>query len=195
MTESFSNFALIGVGGYIAKKHLEAIRHNSCNLIAALDKNDSVGILDHWFPEAFFFTEFERFDRFIDKLKRDADKKIDYISICTPNHLHDSHIKFALKSNSNAICEKPLVLNPWNLDALEDVQQETGKKIFNILQLRLHPIVKKIKNNLINKNVSFKKNEIDLTYITSRGELVFSKLERKHRKIWRNCNKYWCTFF
>ena len=173
MKESFSNFALIGIGGYIAKKHLEAIRHNNCNLIAALDKNDSVGIMDHWFPEAFFFTEFERFDRFIDKLKRDADKKIDYVSICTPNYLHDSHIKFALKSNSNAICEKPLVLNPWNLDALETAQLETGKKIFNILQLRLHPIVKKIKNNLIDKNTVSKKNEIDLTYITSRGNWYF----------------------
>ena len=148
MKENFSNFALIGVGGYIAKKHLEAIRHNNCNLIAALDKNDSVGIIDHWFPEAFFFTEFERFDRFVDKLKRQSDKKIDYVSICTPNHLHDSHIKFALKSNSNAICEKPLVLNPWNLDALETAQLETGKKIFNILQLRLHPIVKKIGSEL-----------------------------------------------
>ena len=166
------NFALIGVGGYIAVKHLQAIKHNKCKLITALDKNDSVGIIDNYFPKAFFFIEFERFDRYIYKLKKDKLKKIDYISICSPNYLHDSHIRFALRSEANAICEKPLVLNPWNLDKLEDIQKETAKKIFCILQLRLHPIVNVIKKNLKNNN-EFSKNEIDLTYITTRGNWYF----------------------
>src|SRR5258708_9216228 len=131
------NFALIGVAGYIAPRHLKAIKETGNNLIAALDKHDNVGLLDSYFPKADFFTEFERFDRHLDKLKRQG-TKIDYISICTPNYLHDSHIRFALRLGADAICEKPLVLNPWNVDALEEIDKETCRKVNTILQLRLH---------------------------------------------------------
>ena len=134
------NFALIGAAGYIAPRHLMAIRDTKNDLLAALDRFDSVGILDSYFPQAQFFTEFERFDRHIDKLKRRG-TKIDYVSICTPNYLHDSHIRFALRNHSDAICEKPLVLNPWNLEALQEIEKETGNRVNNILQLRLHPSI------------------------------------------------------
>lgn len=161
------NFALIGVGGYIAPRHMRAIKETGNNLIAALDKNDSVGIMDSFFPQANFFTEYERFDRHIEKLRR-VGKKIDYVSICTPNYLHDAHIRFALKNNADAICEKPLVLNPWNVDALQEIESETGHKINTILQLRLHPSIIELK-----KQVDSQKDkifDIDLTYITSRGK-------------------------
>src|SRR5690606_15368608 len=124
------NFALIGVAGFVAPRHLTAIKDTQNNLVAALDKFDSVGILDSFFPNADFFTEFERFDRHIDKLKRNG-TKVDFVSICTPNYLHDSHIRFALRQGANAICEKPIVLNPWNLDALQEIEKETGRKVFN----------------------------------------------------------------
>ena len=161
------NFGLIGVSGYIALRHLKAIKETGNNLIAALDKFDSVGILDGFFPQSDFFVEFERFDRHFDKLKRQG-TKIDYVSICTPNYLHDSHIRFALRQGADAICEKPLVLNPWNIDALSVIEQETGKKVFNILQLRLHPVIKKLKQDIDN-GTKDKIYDIDLTYITSRG--------------------------
>ena len=130
------NFALIGVGGYIAPRHLKAIKDTENNLLAAMDPNDSVGILDSFFPNADFFIEYERFDRHIQKLKRQTYNKVDYISICSPNFLHDSHIRFALRSGANAICEKPIVLNPWNIDNLISIEQEFGKKVYTILQLR-----------------------------------------------------------
>ncbi len=165
-------FALIGAAGYIAVRHLKAIKETSNILISALDKNDSVGILDSYFPNADFFTEYERFDRHVDKLSR-TDKKIDYISICTPNYLHDSHIRFGLKRNADVICEKPLVLNPWNVDALQEVENETGQKINNILQLRLHPSIIALKEKIENAPKD-KIYDVDLTYITSRGHWYFA---------------------
>lgn len=161
------NFALIGVAGYIAPRHLQAIRDTKNNLVAALDKFDTVGILDSYFPSADFFTEFERFDRHLDKQRRSGNK-IDYVSICTPNYLHDSHIRFAMRHQADAICEKPLVLNPWNVDALEEIEKETGKKVFTILQLRLHPSIIALKKE-IEESPKDKIFDVDLTYITSRG--------------------------
>jgi len=162
-----SNFALIGAAGFIAPRHLKAIKDTGNNLVAALDKHDNVGILDSYFPEADFFVEFERFDRHLDKLKRKG-QKVDYISICSPNYLHDSHIRFALRYGANAICEKPLVLNPWNVEALEEIENETGKKINTILQLRLHPSIIKLREKILS-GLKDKVYEVDLRYITSRG--------------------------
>ncbi|NJK85510.1 MAG: Gfo/Idh/MocA family oxidoreductase [Bacteroidales bacterium] len=164
---SNKNFALIGVGGYIAVRHLKAIKETKNNLVASLDPADSVGLIDSYFPESDFFVEFERFDRHVDKLRRNG-TQVDYVSICSPNYLHDSHIRFALRSGASAICEKPLVLNPWNIDALEEIQQESGKQIFNILQLRLHPSIIELKKR-IEESPADKIYDIDLTYITSRG--------------------------
>lgn len=163
------NFAVIGVAGYIAPKHLQAIKDTGNDLKAALDLHDSVGILDRFFPEASFFTEFERFDRYIEKLRREkSEEKIDYLSICTPNYLHDAHIRFALRTGCHAICEKPLVLKPWNLDAIEDLENETGGKVSTILQLRLHPLLIDLKKSL-QPLPNGKKHNVVLTYITSRG--------------------------
>jgi UDP-N-acetyl-2-amino-2-deoxyglucuronate dehydrogenase len=161
------NFSLIGVGGYIAVRHLKAIKDTGNNLVASFDPCDSVGIIDSYFPNSDFFVEFERFDRHIEKLRR-IGTHVDYVSICSPNYLHDAHIRFALRAGANAICEKPLVLNPWNIDALEEIQQESGKQIYNILQLRLHPSVINLKKR-IEQEKNSKKYDIDLTYITSRG--------------------------
>jgi UDP-N-acetyl-2-amino-2-deoxyglucuronate dehydrogenase len=160
-------FALIGVAGFVAPRHLKAIKETGNNLVAALDKSDSVGILDSCFPNADFFVEFERFDRHVDKLRRKG-TKIDYVSICSPNYLHDSHIRFALRSNADAICEKPVVLNPWNIDALKVIEEETGKKVFTILQLRIHPSILALKK-MIEAGPTDKLYDVDLTYITSRG--------------------------
>ena len=162
------NFALIGAAGYIAPRHLQAIKDTGNNLVAALDKFDSVGIMDSYFPHADFFTEFERFDRHIDKLKR-IGQKIDYVSICSPNYLHDSHIRFALRHHADAICEKPLVLNPWNVEALSDIEKETGKRVYTILQLRLHPNIIQLKKE-VEAAPADKIFDVDLTYITSRGK-------------------------
>ncbi len=170
MNES-KKFAIIGVGGYIAVRHLKAIKDTGNTLLASLDPSDSVGIIDSYFPDSHFFVEFERFDRHIDKLRR-AGTQVDYVSICSPNYLHDSHIRFALRSGANAICEKPLVLNPWNIDALKEFEDESGKKIYNVLQLRLHPVLIDLKNK-IEQSASDKKHDIDLTYITSRGNWYF----------------------
>ena len=164
------NFALIGAAGYVAPRHMRAIKDTQSNLVAALDPNDSVGILDSYFPDADFFTEFERFDRHVDKLKRTS-RKIDYVSICSPNYLHDAHIRFALRSGADAICEKPLVLNPWNLEALQQMEQETQKRVNTILQLRLHPSIVKLKQQM--EQPKGQKHEVDLTYITSRGNWYF----------------------
>ena len=169
------NFALIGAAGYIAPRHMKAIKETGNILVAAMDKCDSVGIIDSYFPEASFFTEFERFDRFVDKWRRSTGNKIDYVSICSPNYLHDSHIRFALRSGANAICEKPLVLNPWNIDQLKIIEEETGKKIYNILQLRLHPSIIALKEK-VSKEVAENPDKIysiDLTYLTSRGKWYF----------------------
>lgn len=164
------NFALIGAAGYIASRHMKAIKENGSNLVAAMDPNDSVGILDKFFPNADFFVEFERFDRHIEKLRRsESINSIDYVSICSPNYLHDSHIRFALRSGADAICEKPIVLNLWNIDALKEMEINTNQKVYTILQLRLHPSIIALKN----KVDSFPKNKIfdvDLSYITSRGK-------------------------
>jgi UDP-N-acetyl-2-amino-2-deoxyglucuronate dehydrogenase len=160
-------FALIGLAGYIAPRHLQAIKQTRNTLVAALDPHDSVGILDSYFPEAAFFTEFERFDRHIDLLRR-KNQPIDYVTICSPNYLHDSHVRFALRIGAEAICEKPLVLNPWNVTALKNVSAETGKKINTILQLRHHPQIKKLKQHL-DSSPPGKTFDIELTYITARG--------------------------
>ncbi len=164
------SFALIGASGYVAPKHMKAIKDTDNILVAALDNNDSIGIIDSYYPNAAFFVEFERFDRHIDKLRRLGDK-IDYISICSPNYLHDSHIRFALRSGCHAICEKPLVLNPWNLEALKDFEEEMDKKVNCILQLRLHPQIIEFKEKIFREKDKRKsKYDIDLTYITARGK-------------------------
>jgi UDP-N-acetyl-2-amino-2-deoxyglucuronate dehydrogenase len=163
------NFALIGAAGYIAPRHMKAIKDTGNRLVAAMDKSDSVGILDSYFPEADFFTEFERFDRHIEKLRRtDSDRTVHYVSIASPNYLHDAHIRFSLRVGADAICEKPLVLNPWNINALRGIEEEFKKKIYSILQLRLHPAIISLKNR-IDKDAANRKHEIDLTYITGRG--------------------------
>ena len=162
------NFALIGVSGYIAPRHMAAIKDTGNNLVASLDPNDSVGIIDSYFPDASFFTEFERFDRHIDKERRKGNK-IDYISICSPNYLHDSQIRFALRSGSDVICEKPLVLNPWNIDGLSEIEKDTNQKINTILQLRVHPSIIELKDK-VKRIKNEKKFEVELTYITSRGK-------------------------
>ncbi len=161
------NFALIGVAGYIAIKHLKAIKETGHTLVAALDKFDSVGFIDSYFPDADFFVEFERFDRHIDKLRRSGEK-VDYISICSPNYLHDSHIRFSLRNEAHAICEKPVVLNPWNIDAISEYEKQTGKRVFNVLQLRYHPSILELKQKIDNSPPD-KIHDVDLSYITSRG--------------------------
>jgi UDP-N-acetyl-2-amino-2-deoxyglucuronate dehydrogenase len=165
-----SNFSLIGAAGYIAPRHMKAIKETGNSLIAAMDPNDSVGIIDTYFPDADYFTEFERFERHIEKLRRiKSEKMVEFVSICSPNFLHDSHIRFALRSGANAICEKPIVLNPWNIDALKEVENDSGKKIYTVLQLRLHPAILTLKKK-IDESDSNRVFDIDLTYITSRGK-------------------------
>jgi len=167
------NFALIGAAGYIAPRHLKAIKDTGNRLVAALDKSDSVGILDSYFPEADFFTEFERFDRHIEKLRRmNSERSVSYVSIASPNYLHDAHIRFALRVAADAICEKPLVLNPWNLDALTEIEKESGKRVYSILQLRLHPAIQALKKK-IELDKSNSRHSIDLTYVTGRGKWYF----------------------
>ena len=166
------NFALIGAAGYIAPRHMKAVKDTGNVLLAAYDKFDSVGIIDSHFPDADFFTEFERFDRHIEKLKR-TNKKIDFVSICSPNYLHDSHIRFGLRVGADVICEKPLVLNPWNIDALSEVEKEHGTRVYNILQLRLHPSIIALKKK-IEEGPKDKIYDIDLAYITSRGHWYYT---------------------
>ena len=158
---------MTGAAGYVAPRHMRAIKDTGSALVAALDKNDSVGIIDSYFPESAFFTEFERFDRHIDKLRRRGEG-IDYLSVCSPNYLHDAHCRFGLRSGADVICEKPLVLNPWNIDALQELEEETGFKIYNILQLRLHPAIKALKKK-VEDGPADKTYDVDLTYLTSRG--------------------------
>jgi UDP-N-acetyl-2-amino-2-deoxyglucuronate dehydrogenase len=159
------SFALIGAAGYIAPRHMNAIKSVGGELTVAFDPNDSVGIIDSHFPQAAFFTEFERFDRHVDKLRRRGER-IDHVAICSPNYLHDAHIRFALRAGASAICEKPLVLNPWNIDGLAEIEQETGHRVSTILQLRLHPAIIELKNRV---DASGKRHSCDVTYITSRG--------------------------
>jgi UDP-N-acetyl-2-amino-2-deoxyglucuronate dehydrogenase len=168
------NFALIGAAGYIAPRHMKAIKETGNNLVCALDPYDGIGIMDSYFPEAAFFTEPERFDRHLDKLRRQGKNKIDYVSICSPNYLHDAHIRMALRNGAHAICEKPLVLNPWNLDALQEIEQETGKNIYTILQLRLHPAIIELREKVNREKGNGKVFDVDLTYITSRGKWYFT---------------------
>jgi len=169
MVSKTKNFALIGAAGYIAPRHLQAIKDTGNVLIAALDRSDSVGILDRYFPDTRFFTEFERFDRHAEKLRRQGeDKRVHYVSIASPNYLHDAHIRFALRIGADALCEKPLVLNPWNADALQEYEKETGQKVYTVLQLRLHPAIIALKEKIAGDK-SAKKYDVELTYITSRG--------------------------
>ena len=161
------HFAVIGLSGYIAPRHIKAIQETNNTLLATTDPHDNVGFLDSYYPEASFFTEFERFDRYMDKL-RNNNIGPDYVSVCSPNYLHDAHIKSALRWGADAICEKPLVLNPWNLDSLERLENETGKRVWNILQLRLHPSIIALKKK-IEQSPSDTIHDVDLSYITSRG--------------------------
>ena len=167
------NFALIGASGYIAPRHLKAIKDTGNILLAALDKFDSVGIMDSYFPNAAFFVETERFDRHLEKLKYEQNTHVDYVSICTPNYLHDAHIRMALRRGADAICEKPLVLNPWNLDALQKMENESGKKVWNILQLRVHKSIIELKRKIEN-GPKDKIYDVDLTYLTSRGSWYYT---------------------
>lgn len=162
-------FALIGAAGYVAPRHMRAIRDTGNLLVAVLDPYDGIGVMDEFFPEADFFTEPERFDRHLDKLRRIPGQRIDYVSICSPNYLHDAHIRMALRNEADAICEKPLVLNPWNVDALEHLETETGRKINVILQLRLHPSVRSLKEKVEAEGPE-RWHEVELTYVTARGK-------------------------
>ncbi len=161
-------FALIGAAGYIAPRHMQAIKATGNQLVAAMDPSDSVGIIDSYFPEASFFTEFERFDRHVDKLRRAGGEAADFISICSPNYLHDSHMRFALRSGADAICEKPLVLNPCKIDGLLEIEQSTGCSVSTILQLRVHPAIIALREKIL-AEPGDRKHEVELTYITSRG--------------------------
>jgi UDP-N-acetyl-2-amino-2-deoxyglucuronate dehydrogenase len=174
------NFALIGVGGYIAPRHLKAIKETGNNLVSAYDRFDSVGILDSYFPDTAFFTEQELFDRHNTKL-RQSNQKIDYVTVCTPNYLHDAHTRYGLRLGCDVICEKPLVLNPWNIDALESVEEETGCRAYNILQLRLHDSVIALKKK-IDQGPQNKVYDVDLTYITSRGNWYYTSWKGDERK-------------
>jgi len=167
-------FALIGAAGYIAPRHMKAIKDTQNVLVAAMDRNDSVGIIDSYFPEADFFVEFERFDRHLDKLRRKG-QVVDYVSIASPNYLHDAHIRFALRGGADAICEKPLVLNPWNIDALAEFQEEYEHRVFNILQLRLHPGIVALRERVRQELAAdpTRVYDIDLSYLTSRGRWYF----------------------
>lgn len=162
-------FALIGAAGYVAPRHLKAIKETGNELVVAADPSDSVGILDSYFPDADFFVEFERFDRHVDKRRRKGpDHQVNYVSICSPNYLHDAHVRFALRSGADAICEKPLVLNPWNVDGLQEIEEDTGHKLNTILQLRLHPSIIGLRDKIAGERAN-RKHEVELTYITSRG--------------------------
>ncbi|GAB1418887.1 MAG: Gfo/Idh/MocA family oxidoreductase [Bacteroidales bacterium] len=165
------NFALIGAAGYIAPRHMKAIKETGNNLVCALDPYDGIGIMDSFFPDAAFFTEPERFDRHLDKLRRSGQGLIDYVSICSPNYLHDAHIRMALRNGAHAICEKPIVLNPWNVDALREIEHELGRNIYTILQLRHHPAIISLKEKVkrAKEKEPSEPYDIDLTYITSRG--------------------------
>jgi UDP-N-acetyl-2-amino-2-deoxyglucuronate dehydrogenase len=169
MTTRPLNFAMTGVAGYIAPRHLAAIKETGHRLVAASDPHDSVGILDRYFFDVAFFREFERFDRHVEKLHRGPEAEaVDVLSICAPNYLHDAHIRLALRVGADAICEKPLVLNPWNCDALRELEAESGQRVYTVLQLRLHPAVQSLYQRY-GREETGRKHEINLSYITSRG--------------------------
>lgn len=173
-------FAIIGLSGYIAPRHVQAIEATGNKLVASVDPHDNVGFIDSYYPETAFFTEFERFDRYMDKL-RNTNQAIDYVSVCSPNYLHDSHIKSALRWGADAICEKPLVLNPWNLDTLERLEKETGRRVWNVLQLRLHPSIIALKKK-IEQGPADAVYDVDLTYITSRGLWYYTSWKGEESK-------------
>ena len=173
-------YALIGAAGYIAPRHLRAIKETGGSLRAALDTTDSVGIMDSYFPDTRFFVEFERFDRYIDRCRREGNK-IDYVAICSPNYLHDAHVRFALRGGSDAICEKPLVLNPWNIDALDEMQRQTGRKVSTILQLRLHSVIADLARR-IKAEPKGRVHDVDLTYITTRGRWYYTSWKGDEKK-------------
>lgn len=175
-------FALIGAAGYIAPRHMQAVKATQNDLVAAYDPNDSVGVIDSYFPDADFFTEFERFDRHLDKRRRaNGGRAVDYVSICSPNYLHDAHCRFALRSGADAICEKPLVLNPWNIDGLLEVERDSGQRVHTILQLRLHPAIIALKEKVA-KAAGSTKYDVDLTYITSRGHWYLQSWKGNNEK-------------
>jgi UDP-N-acetyl-2-amino-2-deoxyglucuronate dehydrogenase len=176
------NFAITGVAGYIAPRHLQAIKETNNKLLAAVDPHDSVGILDRYFPDVSFFTEFERFDRHLEKLRRGpVENHVDYVTICSPNFLHDAHIRLALRIGASAICEKPLVLNPWNLDALAELETESIGNVYTILQLRVHPALIKLRENILAADKNHRFNVV-LTYITSRGLWYHHSWKGQHEK-------------
>lgn len=174
------HFGLIGAAGYIAPRHMQAIKETGNELVAAMDINDSVGIIDRYFPNAAFFTEFERFDRHLEKIKRQG-QKVDCISICSPNYLHDAHIRFGLRYGADVICEKPIVLNPWNIEALEELEAESGNHIYTILQLRLHPSILALREK-VKQAPADKVFDLDLTYITSRGHWYYTSWKGNKEK-------------
>ena len=174
------NFAIIGVGGYIAPRHLKAIKEMGNRLVSAYDRCDSVGIIDSFFPDAAFFTEQELFDRH-NSLLKGRGEALDYVSVCTPNYLHDAHTRYGLRLGADVICEKPIVLNPWNIDGLERVEQETGHNAYTILQLRLHPSVVALREKVL-ADKSGKVYDVDLTYITSRGNWYYASWKGDERK-------------
>lgn len=177
-----SRFALIGAAGYVAPRHMNAIKATGHDLVAALDRNDTVGVLDGYFPDARFFTEFERFDRYVD-LRRRRGEPVEYVTIASPNYLHDSHIRFALRAGTTAICEKPLVVNPWNAEALRDIEAESGQRVFTILQLRLHPSIIALRERIAERRKSGGPPvELELTYVTSRGNWYFASWKGEERK-------------
>ncbi len=163
-----ANFALIGAAGYIAPRHMRAIRDTGNRLVAAVDPHDSVGVLDEHFRDTRFFTEIERFDRYLEKLRRqDREDRVEYVSICSPNYLHDAHVRLALRVHADAICEKPLVISPWNLDSLLDLEAEFGRRVYTVLQLRLLPSIKQLRETFSVARAT--RPEICLSYITRRG--------------------------
>jgi UDP-N-acetyl-2-amino-2-deoxyglucuronate dehydrogenase len=174
------NFALVGAAGFVAPRHMKAIRDTGNNLVAALDKFDSVGVIDSYFPNADFFVEFERFDRHLEKLKRKG-TNLDYLSVCSPNYLHDAHIRFGLRQGADVICEKPIVLNPWNIDALQEIEKETNKRVYSILQLRLHDSIIKLKEKIA-QGPKDKIYDVDLAYITSRGHWYYTSWKGEESK-------------
>lgn len=182
VSSNTKKFALIGAAGYVAPLHLRAIKETQNQLVAAFDPHDSVGIMDSYFPSADFFTEFERFDRHIHKLSRaNPPQTVDYISICSPNYLHDSHVRFTLRSNADAICEKPIVLNSWNIDALLDLEKETGRKVYTVLQLRLHPAIQALKKK-VEREFTGDKYEVELSYVSARGHWYFNSWKGDEKK-------------
>ena len=184
----------MGAAGFVAPRHLKAIDQTGSKLLAAFDPNDSVGIIDSYFPKAHFFTEFERFDRYIEKIRLEEQQSIDYMSVCTPNYLHDAHVRFALRNGADAICEKPLVLNPWNAEALANLEANSSNKVNTILQLRLHPSIIALKEKIANSPKD-KVHDIDLTYITSRGNWYYASWKGAIEKSGGICSNIGIHFF